>query len=569
MTYLGPHLLQVALLGILILSGVGLQIYNPMILKSFIDAATTKTEIASLGKLSVLYLFVILGTQVISVLTSVVGQDLAWKTTNALRLDLSRHCLYQDMAFFKSHTSGEIIERIDGDINVVSGFFSTLLLNMLSNVLLIVSVLVVLFRIDWRVGVGLTIFAGAALLIYVRLRAWGRQQWAGVRECYAHFFGFLGEQLGGMVDIRSSGATSFVMRGFHEHLQTWFPIQRKAALATIALWMAGTTISGSGLVLALSLGAFLWQQHLVTVGTVYLIVHYVGLIQGPIQGLRGQMQEVQQATASLDRIANLFSTAPTIREQPGTALPEGTLSVQFDNVTFGYDPDTVVLPELSFHLAPGTVTGLIGRTGSGKSTIARLIVRLYDPTSGTIRLGDISTEQIQLSSLRKRVSLVTQDVQLFAASIRDNVTLFDPTIADESILSILEQVGLTSWYQSMPEGLDTLLEGEGGGMSAGEAQLLALVRVFLADPGVVILDEASSRLDPATDLLIEKAIQKLVQGRTTLIIAHKLKTLDRTDNIILLEAGRIVESGSRIALLAQSDSQFYRLSRTGMEEVLA
>ena len=235
----------------------------------------------------------------------------------------------------------------------------------------------------------------------------------------------------------------------------------------------------------------------------------------------------------------------------------------------------MVLQDVSFRLRPGTVLGLLGRTGSGKTTLTRLLFRLYDPDKGVIRLGDTApltdVRQVPLVDLRQRVGMVTQNIQLFHATVRDNLTLFDDTIPDQEILQVIQDLGLWDWYRSLPQGLDTELESGGGGLSAGEAQLLAFARIFLQDPGLVILDEASSRLDPATEHLIERAVDRLVHAprRTAIIVAHRLGTVQRADEIMILEKGRIGEHGSRVALANDPASRFHSLLQTGLEEVLA
>jgi ABC-type multidrug transport system fused ATPase/permease subunit len=217
------------------------------------------------------------------------------------------------------------------------------------------------------------------------------------------------------------------------------------------------------------------------------------------------------------------------------------------------------LQAISFHLPAGQTLGLLGHTGSGKSTIARLLMRLYDIQSGEIRLSDRRIAEIPLSVLRQRVGLITQDVQLFQATVRDNLTFFDPQISDQLILEILEDLGLAPWLRSLPDGLDTCLSSDREGLSAGQAQLLAMVRVFLKDPALVILDEASSRLDPHTEQLLEYAINKLLKDRTSIIIAHRLRTVQRADQILILEQGQVLEYGDRQTLLAQPHSRFAQL----------
>jgi ATP-binding cassette subfamily B protein len=281
---------------------------------------------------------------------------------------------------------------------------------------------------------------------------------------------------------------------------------------------------------------------------------------------------------------------PTIRDGSVATQPRGPLAVEIDRVTFHYQdgeskdegrrtkdesPSTSpvvrpwldsVLDDVSFSIAPGAVLGLLGRTGSGKSTIARLLYRFYDPTGGVIRLGGVD---LRLGHLRERVALVTQDVQLFHGTVRDNLTLFDATVEDAAIRRVLDELGLAAWFAALPKGLETPLGPGGHGLSAGEAQLLAFTRAFLGDPSVVILHEASSRLDPATEHLIERAVDRLLRGRTGIIIAHRLATVRRADDIVILEDGRVREYGPRAALEADPSSRFAALLRTGLESSAA
>jgi len=222
---------------------------------------------------------------------------------------------------------------------------------------------------------------------------------------------------------------------------------------------------------------------------------------------------------------------------------------------------------VSFRLAAGRSLGVLGRTGSGKTTLARLIFRLYDPDRGQVRIGGRALAEVGLDRLRRGVGFVSQDVQLFDASVRDNLTFFDASMSDERLLAAVGDLGLGGWLASLPEGLDTRVSA--ASVSAGEAQLLAFARVFLAAPAIVVLDEASSRLDPATERLIDRAIDKLLEGRTAVIIAHRLATLDRVDDVLILEDGLVVEHGPRTVLAASADSLFARMRQSDLAGALA
>jgi len=567
--YLKPQWRKTLLMVVLLLASVGLQLVNPQILRYFIDTALRVRAAASLTLAAVLFIGIALANQAVSILATYISENVAWTATNRLRTDLVAHCLSLDMAFHKAHTSGELIERIDGDVNTLSNFFSQFVVHLLSNVVLLIGVLLLLFGINWGVGLAVSIFALLALLILVRIRGRAVPHWVADRQMSANFYGFLGEQLAGTEDIRANGATRYVMRRFHLLLHSWYPVSKKASLAAYAMGMITITVFAIGNALAFALGAYLWSIGTITIGTVYLIFYYTNLLTQHIEQIRTQLQDLQRAGASIQRVQELLQTTPSIVEGAGSLLPAGALSVEFRNATFGYVEDNTVLHNMTFHLQPGKVLGVLGRTGSGKTSLARLLLRLYDYQEGEIRLGNVPIREVSLHTLRQRVGMVTQDVQLFRATVRDNLTFFNRTIPDARIIEVLDDLGLSTWYRSLPRGLDTELGSDGEGLSAGEAQLLAFTRVFLASPGLVILDEASSRLDPATEYLIERAVSKLLLGRTGIVIAHRLGTIQRADEILILEDGRILEHSSREDLAGDATSRFYHLLQTGLEEVRA
>ena len=497
------------------------------------------------------------------------GQYVGWTATNALRGDLAAHCLRLDMSFHKARTPGELIERVDGDVTALSNFFSQFAISVLSNAALMVGVLALLFAEDWRVGLALAAFALLALLALVRVQSVAIPFWREVRERSAAFFGFVGELLVGTADVRANGASDHMLRRFYGHLRGWLPVAQRASLAGYGVWMTSIALFAIGNALAFALGAWLYGAGAITLGTVYLIFYYTNLLEAPLMDLRRQLEDLQKAGASIARIEELFATTSRLADGAGAVLPSGPLTVEFAGVWFGYADEDYVLKDVSFNLTPGRVLGLLGRTGSGKTTLARLRLRLYDPQVGNVRLGGVDAREPALRAVRERVGMVTQDVQLFAASVRDNLAFFDPAISDAHIVDVLEDLGLGPWLRSLPNGLDSELESGNGGLSAGEAQLLAFARLFLKDPGLVILDEASSRLDPATERLLERAVGKLLEGRTGVIIAHRLETIERADDILILENGQLAEYGEREALAADPVSRLAALLRTGMEEVLA
>lgn len=565
--YLVPLRLRVLLLGVTLFGTIGLQLYSPTLLRSFIDAARAGGAPGVLGQLGLLFLGAALLQQALSLAAAYLAQEVGWRATNRLRSDLTRHCLGQDPGFFKRYAPGTLMERVDGDVTALSNLFSQFSLLVFANLLLLLGTLAVLFQVDWRAGTVTLLFVLLNLWVLSRFRNLAAPHWQESRRRSADYFGFLGERLSGREDIRANGATPHMMQLFFDHLRGRMTAERKAGRATAIMLIITFGFLALGISVAFGLGAFLVSAGAISIGTGFMIFYYIEQLRRPIEQVSAQLQDLGRATGSLSRVRDLLSHRSALAE--GRALlAQGPPDLIFDQVSFRYEADGAeVLRSVSLRLAPGQVLGVVGRTGSGKTTLARLAARLHDPTAGRVLLGGVDLREVSFASLRSQAALVTQDVQLFSATLRENLTLFDPTISDDRLRRVLAELGLDDWYATLSEGLDTLLGAGGAGLSAGEAQLIAFARAFLKEPGLLLLDEPSSRLDPATEARLERALDRLLRGRTALIIAHRISTLDRADQILVMEGGAAAESGPRADLAADPDSRFHALLKRSMGEV--
>jgi ATP-binding cassette subfamily B protein len=555
------------LLAVILSGTIAMQVAAPLVASRFIDRATSGAALRDLIFLALLAMGLALAGQGMAVAETYVAENVSWSATNALRADLVAHLLRLDGSFHTAHTPGELIERVDGDVTTLARFFSRFVVYVLGNGILVLGVIALLFHVDWRIGLSLGTFVAIALVAMLRIRAAAIPLWAAERQASADFYGFLGEYLAGLEDVRSSGARAFVLRRCAEVMRSWLAVVRKAEMMGYYLVATSQGLFGLGTAVAFALSAMLFRDGRLTIGTVYLIFQYTEVLRQPTEQIRNEVQDLQQADASIDRIETLLSTTPRLVDGPGVALPPGPLSVEFDGVSFGYAGDALVLRDINVCQEAGRVLGVVGRTGSGKTTLTRLIPRFYDPLTGVVRLGGVDLREASLSALRARIGLVTQEVHLFSASLRDNLTLFDDRVPDDRIGAVLDDLGLTGWLDELPHRLDTQLGPGGAGLSAGQAQLLACARIFLRDPDVVILDEPSSRLDPATERLVHTALGRLLAGRTGVIVAHRLATMAYADDILVLEGGQVREHGPRLALAADPTSRFAELLRVATEEV--
>ena len=571
--YLRPQRPRVTRMAVLLLSSIALELADPQIVRYFIDTAQKGGPLGALTLVGAAFLAVALVQQIVALGAAYLGEVVGWHATNRLRADLLGYCLGLDLPFHKSHTPGELIERIDGDVTLLANFFSRFTVNILGNALLVAGILVILAFTNAWVGLGLTAYCLATFVALRALQHRAVRRYATDRQASAEQYGAIEERLTGAEDIRGIGAERYVLWRLLGIMQTRLRTNRSARLAGNLSFFATNFLYVMAYAIGLGLGAFLFERHQITLGTAYLIVFYIGMLAAPLDTIRLQIQNLQQASASIGRVDTLLHTESALPAGGAATLPAGPLEVCFDRITFSYEDGGHVLRDLSFSLDPGRTLGLLGRTGSGKTTITRLLTRLYDPVSGSVRLDGVDVRDLSTDSLRRGVGMVTQDVQLFRASVRDNLTFFQPGHAestrDADILAVFRELDLWEWYLTLPAGLDTMLGPGGAGLSAGQAQLLAFVRVFLRDPGLFILDEASSRLDPAKEHLVERAVGRLMAGRTGIIVAHRLRTVGRVDDIMILEQGRIAEFGPRVELVQDPTSRFSALLRTGLEEVLA
>jgi ABC-type multidrug transport system fused ATPase/permease subunit len=518
-TLLAPHVTpyktRFALLAVLLLGSIGLQLVSPQIVRAFIDRVTSSREGQALLGVALAYLGATLLQMMVTVGATYVGEDVAWATTNALRDQLADHCLRLDMRFHNEHRPGELIERIDGDVTRLASLFSQLVIELLGNLLLLLGTLVALILEDWRMGTVFVALAALTLFVLVRTRNIAVPHHKEMRQAEADLFGYIEEQLVAAEDIRPNGAVDFVLRGLYRQQYKIMRSQFRAGLMGRVIRVLSEGTLALGHIVAVVAGYYFYQSGALSVGAVYLIVQYIAMLSRPIRRLTRQVGSLQSVSASVERLTELLQVQTVVPDGPGQQIPQGPLSLAFDQVCFSYSQETAkeepVLDGLSFHLAPGTVLGLLGRTGSGKTTLARLVFRLYDPTAGHILLEGADIRIPRIGELRQRVALVTQDVQLFQASVRDNLTFFRH-VPDERIRTAIAELELADWLDALPEGLDTVLGAGGRSLSAGEAQLLAFARAFLRDPGLVILDEASSRLDPVTEQRIERAVDPGAPG---------------------------------------------------------
>jgi ABC-type multidrug transport system fused ATPase/permease subunit len=475
----------VLLLGLALFGAIGAQLLAPQVLRVFVDAAVGDAAAGLLLRAAALFLGLAVLTQALSVAATYLGELIGWRATNTLRIDLARHCLDLDLAFHNARTPGELIERVDGDVTALARFFSRFIIEVLGNLLLLLGVVIVLAWQDWRLGLGAAGFVLLSLAVLTWLRARAVPAVAAWREQSAQVYGFLGEQLAGTEDLRANGAADHVLRRFLLLLRPWLATFHRARFGATTLWSASVGLFALGNAVALGLSAYLWSRNAITIGAIFAVFYYINQLNDPIERLRNELEELQRAEAGIQRISALLAVRSVLPPGGGTPLPSGPLSVQVEGLSFAYAaegeghrlsiddadgrrgddrrsptddlitpspahlitpapahlvtpaPAHLVIDDITFHLPAGQILGLLGRTGSGKSTLARLLLGLYAPQVGKITLGGVDLADTPRHDLPRSVGMVTQEVQIFQGTVRENLTFFDPQIADVDLYEAL------------------------------------------------------------------------------------------------------------------------------------
>jgi len=455
------------------------------------------------------------------------------------------------LGFFERERTGVLVSRLTSDVQALTEFLREALVEVVGSglqIVLTIGVLVILSP---------TLAAVSLIALPVlTLSSWAFHRSAGgvylaIRDRVAETLTALQEGLSGVRVVQAFRRERRTLEAYEPRSRAQVGAWRRASYVNIRLFTMIPLAQTMALVAVLLVAASLYRDGSISEGTIAAYVLYLVQLFDPIARFSEWLGDFRQGLAALGKLVGLLETENAVAERPGAhELPaEGV--VELIDVTFGYDPDAPVVDEVSLRLETGEQVALVGVTGAGKSTLAKLLTRQYDPQRGSIALGGVDLRDGTLASLRHRIVMLPQEGHLFSGTIADNVRLADPEASDEAVLHALEQIGARERFDSLPEGIHTDVQTRGVRLSAGERQLVGIARVALADPAVIVLDEATSSLDPATEAAVERALAAVVEGRTVIVIAHRLSTAERADRVVVMDGGRVVEVASHDELVAQ------------------
>jgi ATP-binding cassette, subfamily B, bacterial len=562
---LRPHRRAVAVYATFLAFATSLPLSAAIVLQRFVDAASNRAPTGRLAILAGMYALIGLLSSIFTVAVVWRATRLAWQITDGLRHELADQVLQADLAFHRDHTRGDLVSRADDDVTAMATFFAQFVARVVAIlVLALAAVIALAFLRPLLAGP----FAICMALVFAVL--WFQRNGALAealeeREAKGALSSLIEERIAGADDISSLGGGAHSVAQLADRNERL--VQATGRRAAVQMRVVGTlkfALVASEVVM-LAWGGFLLTRGDIGIGAVVLGVRFASAIRGPVEQVAWRLQEVQGATGSATRVLELRASRVAHPDRTQT-LRSGPLSIGFENVSLTYDDgNDPVISHIDLTVPPGTSLGLVGRSGSGKTTIGRLVLRTISPSEGTVSLGGVDIETISEQSFRERVTSIPQEVQLFPGTVRDNVSMFS-THTDAEIREALHDVGLSTWLANQINDLDTPLLARlgGAGLSAGESQLLAFARALVRRPDVVIVDEATSRIDPVTQERIAAATVRLLKNRTSIVIAHRLETLLVCDHIAVIEDGGIVEYGNRESLTANPESRFAMLLQAGL-----
>ncbi len=564
---LAPRRKAILLATLAICVFTGASLAKPLVIQFALDSGVANRDREALmlacgiflGLQLLVYVFQALSTY----LVNRIGQDFL----RELRMRLFRHYQKMSLAFFGRENAGRLVSRMTSDVATINDVLNNGFLVVVQSTLTLAGATVILFWLSWELSLATALILPPLIIATVIFRHYSQRAYGSVRERIADVLIHMQESFSGLRVVQAFAREQHNMERFGAINERNYAANVNTVRISALYFPLVEWLSGLGIGIILYFGGRQVAGDAVTVGTVAAFVFYLEFIFQPIQNLSQVFDMVQSAGAALNKIFGVLGIKPDVPEAEKPAKVQGQLSgrITLEDVTFGYDPDRPVLSDVGLEISPGQHVVLVGPTGAGKSTLAKLMTRFYDPTNGRVLIDGYDLRELANADLRRSVTMVPQEGFLFTGSIRENILFGRPDATKDDVVAACQRLGIHDFILELPNGYETLVSFRGSRLSAGEKQLVSIARAFLADPPVLILDEATSSLDPATEEQVEQALRKLLEGRTSVVIAHRLSTAEHADRILVVDHGRVVEDGHHHELIAKGGyySALYRQWTSG------
>ena len=555
--YMKPFKLKITAVIILMIVVMGINLVNPYLLKEAIDKHVTNKNYNGLLIIGIFFSALNVFSMFLSRARINIMSEVSNKIVLNIRQELYTHIQKLSFTFFDNRPVGKILARVVGDVNSLQQLFSDSVTNLIPEILTIVCTLFLMFSINFR----LTLAAVATLPLLIGglffIETFSRKRWQNYRKKKSNLNAFIHEDFSGIKVVQSYNMEEKTSYSFKNYCGSMMNSFIRAVRLNDLFWPMVELCSGIGIVLVYWSSVKLVNTGSISIGTLVAFTAYISIFWRSIMNITNFYNSLITNFAAAERIFDILDTKPDIENKGSEIImPLINGNVQFKNVSFGYDDGTTVLDDVSFNVKAGEKIALVGPTGAGKTTIINLISRFYDTKKGNVLIDGYDVKNVDLESLRSQMGIMLQDTFLFSMSITDNIRYGKLDASDEEVINAAKAVNAHDFIMKLEKGYETNVNERGSRLSVGQRQLISFARALLADPRILILDEATSNIDTQTERLVQSGIKKLLHGRTSFVIAHRLSTIRDADRIFYVDDGKIIESGTHAELLAKKKAYY-------------
>jgi len=550
--YLTPYRPKLVVVAVFVVLSTLLTLLGPVLFGRAIDSHIIPGDLTGLKKLLLSMLAVYVGAGIIGIIQSVLMVGIGQQLVKDVRSELFGHLQKLSLDFHDHHSTGDLMSRVSNDTEAINQTLSNGLIDFTSNILLFGGIMIAMFVLSWPLALGTVTVLPIMVFLTTRVTNMTRSAFRGVQRHLGRLNGAMEEDISGIRTLQAFAAEKASQARFEATAMDYRRVGVRADIITAALGPMFTTMMTITIALTALLGGWLALRGEVQVGVIATFVIYIMLFFRPMRSIAMLYNQLQSALAGAERIFEVIDTPPTIQDSPDAEpLPDIDGTVVFANVSFAYEPGEAVLSNVSLEAKPGETIALVGPTGAGKTTIISLLSRFYDVTDGQILIDGHDIRSVTQYSIRRQLGIVLQDTFLFSNSVLDNIRYGRLDATDEEVIEAAKLANADRFIRLLPEGYRTLVSEQGHNFSQGQRQLLAIARALLANPRILILDEATSSVDTRTEIQLQEALLRLMKGRTSFVIAHRLGTILKADQVLVVNDRKIIERGTHEVLLAK------------------